>query len=113
MKLTEEQMKTTYPYDLILSRLRSGYYMAVSAKSLCDYTGLNDRAMRKAIEVLRENGVCIVSDAFGYYFPGNEEELERYIKRTEKTARSYFLSLRSAKKALREMQTETQMKLPE
>lgn len=106
-------MKLGSTYSSILRHLQYGSKNAISAKLLCVKTGLTDRVLRKCIEEMRKNGVCILSDVFGYYLPSNEKELERYIKRTEKTARSYFYSLRSAKRALREMQTETQMKLPE
>lgn len=113
MKLTKEQLRTTDPYCTILNKLCKGRNCATPVIVLCASTGLSDRVLRKHIETMRASGVCIVSNEKGYYLPENEEDLERYIKRTEKTARSYFYSLRSAKKALREMQTETQMKLPE
>ena len=111
MKLTEEQLLTTEPYSAILSHLRCGSDYAISVKVLCAKTDLTDRVLRKCVENIRESGVCVISDVRGYYLPANEEELVRYIRRTEKTARSYFYSLRSAKKALRKMQTESQMKL--
>lgn len=113
MKLTEEQLRTTEPYCTILNKLWKGVKYAVPVKEMCYDTGLNDRELRKCVETIRESGVCVISDSFGYYLPESEEDLERYIRRTEKTARSYFLSLRSAKNALRVMQTEAQMKLPE
>lgn len=111
-KLTEAQLRTTEPYSIILSKLRHGAKKAIPVKELCEATGLPDRVLRKNVEIMRECGVCIVSDKNGYYLPATEDELTRFISRTEKTARSYFASLRTAKRTLRKLQTEMQLKLP-
>lgn len=73
----------------------------VSSLELQSATGLCDRAVRTIIEDLRYDGVCILSDSKGYFLPNTEDEIREFIKRTEKTAMSYFRSLRTAKKALR------------
>lgn len=84
----------------------------IPVSELEDATWLNDRTIRKLIEQMREEGVCILSDAKGYYLPSTEEELEKFIRKTEKTAKSLFRSLESAKRVLREIRNEGQEKLP-
>lgn len=107
--ITEEQLRTTKPYSIILEKLQHGADTAVPVIRLCVATGLPDRELRKCIETMRDCGICIISDKRGYYLPDTEEELIRFINRTEKTARSYFASLRSAREELRKLQTESQI----
>lgn len=84
----------------------------IPVSELEEATWRGDRAVRVIIEQMRKEGVCILSDAKGYYLPSTEEELEKYIRKTEKTAKSLFRSLESAKRALREIRNEGQEKLP-
>lgn len=99
------------PEEKIMRMLNIAPYH-VSSRELQGLTGLNDRTVRKLIEQMREDGLCILSDAKGYYFPETEEELEKFIRKTEKTAKSLFRSLESAKRVLREIRNEGQEKLP-
>ena len=110
-RMTEAQLRMTHPYNVILPALRYGAKKAIHVKDLCEATGLPDRAVRKHVEIMRESGVCIISDVNGYYLPANEDELKRFISRTEKTARSCFSSLRTAKRTLRQFRAE-QLELP-
>lgn len=105
-RMTPAQFMVTEPYSVILAKLRHGAKKAIPVKQLCEATGLPDRALRKCVEIMRECGVCIISDANGYYLPASEDELKRFITRTEKTARSYFSSLRTAKRTLRQFRAE-------
>lgn len=84
----------------------------IPVSELEEATWRSDRNVRKLIEQMREEGVCILSDAKGYFIPSNEEELEKFINKTEKTAKSLFRSLESAKRVLREIRNEGQEKLP-
>jgi hypothetical protein len=111
-EITKEELLSMEPYKTIFDAMGKCDLHAIPVKMFCLRTGLSDRALRKHIETMRKSGICIISDECGYYFPSTEEELERYIRRTEKTARSYFASLRTAKRTLRKLQTETQLKLP-
>ena len=99
---------------IILEMLLTDNYNGshISVKELMEATQLGDRAVRAIIEHMREDGVCILSDAKGYYLPSTEEELEKFIRKTEKTAKSLFRSLESAKQVLREIRNEGQEKLP-
>lgn len=84
----------------------------IPVSELEEATWRGDRAVRAIIEQMREDGVCILSDAKGYYLPSTEEELEKFIRKTEKAAKSLFRSLESAKRVLREIRNEGQEKLP-
>lgn len=88
-------------YKSVLSCFRYGRANAIHQKQLQKLTSLDSRQLRKIIELIRRNGVCVVSDNNGYYLPETREELEQYIRRTEKMARSIFFTLQTAKKALK------------
>lgn len=100
------------PYEIIYMMLRSGAENAVPVRNFCNATELSDRLLRLHVERMRDSGIPILSCKNGYYLPADEDELKQYIAKMEKTARSYFKSLRSARKALKEMQTANQMKIP-
>ena len=99
-----EKLYSEEPYCTILSTLKSGRKNAIKKRELVRITGLNERAFRRSIETLRRAGKCIISDAVGYYYPENKREIERYIRRVERTAKSHFYTLRAAKNALREFE---------
>lgn len=90
--------KPTNTYSLVLSHFRKGKENGIHLQELEKITGLDNRALRKVIEVIRRNGVCVCSDENGYYLPANADELERYIKRVSKTARSTFFYVTNSKK---------------
>lgn len=99
-----EKLFSEEPYCTVLSTLRTGKRNAVKKRELVRITGLDERVFRKAIETLRRAGVCIISDAAGYYYPENRREIECYIRRVERTAKSHFYTLRAAKNALNELE---------
>ena len=107
----EETIKGEPYFDIELF-LRTGKQNAIPVSKLCGWLKLEDRALRKCIEQMRAGGIPILSCKDGYYLPADENELKQYIAKMEKTARSYYRSLRSARKALKEMQTRNQMKIP-
>ncbi len=95
-----------FPYAEILNAIGSasgaggvmyGADRAIHLSELCTITGLNSRNVRKAIEKMRRAGVVIASGENGYFIPETATELERYIRRTEKTARSIFYTLKAAR----------------
>lgn len=89
---------TRFPYSEIVNALGAGKKNGVHLSTLCNITGLNSRLVRKAIERMRRAGLVILSGQNGYYEPINVEELEEYIKHTERAAKSIFLTLKSARK---------------
>ena len=105
-KYTPEQKKLfqSEPFCTILNCISSGKDHAVHKDKLIQRTGIPDRPLRKAIETLRRNGVVICADESGFYYPQTENELEKYVKKCEKTAKSTFYTLRTAKMKLKGMQ---------
>lgn len=99
--LTETDLWQLDPYRTILSILRYGKEKAIPRRELVGRVKIGEREVRKAIEIIRCTGVCVISDSTGYYLPGNKLEIERYIRKTERTAKSHFYTLRAARKALK------------
>lgn len=91
------------PYSRILSVLREGAVYGIHAKELSKLTGPPDRELRKMIEYIRRNGVVIIADNNGYYFPSNTWEIGEYIKQEERRAKSTFYTLKGARALLKEL----------
>ena len=92
------------PYSTILSSIGKGSENARHKKQLVRLTGMNERALRKAVEHLRRQGIVIISDESGYYYPKTADELEDYVRTVSKRARSTFYTLKSARQMLKAMQ---------
>lgn len=91
------------PEDIILSILQKGEKNAIHLHELCKRSGLGNREARLAIESLRREGVVIISNGRGYYFPETIEEIRRYINQESKRAKSIFYTLKSARRLEAEM----------
>ncbi len=91
----------TEPHSRILSLIGDGHENAVHKANLLRNVEMSDRELRKMIEFLRRQGVVIISDDNGYYFPADEAELQAYIKREERRAKSVFYTLKSARHLLK------------
>ena len=102
-KYTEAELWQIAPYNTILSFLKHGKDRAIPRRDLVRLTRLDERILRKHIETIRRSSVCILSDASGYYLPRNLDEIQRYIKRTERTAKSTFYTLRAAREAAKRL----------
>ena len=94
------------PYCSILKQLKSGKENAVKGADIIKLLQTDSRRFRKAVETIRRSGVCVISGASGYYLPKRKEEIERYIRRTERTAKSHFYTLKTARKALNDFNKE-------
>ena len=101
-----EKARQTALYKSVVACFRYGRANAVHMNDLQRYSGLDNRRLRKMIELIRRDGVCICADEAGYYRPETAEELEKYIKRVEATAKSTFYTLRTAKNELAKMRHE-------
>ena len=75
---------------------------AVTAAELCARFDMTERELRQAFEALRKSGEVICSCDHGFFKPETKTELEKYISRESKRARSVFFSLKSARKLLKE-----------
>lgn len=92
------------PYATILSAIGNGSENARHKRQLVLLTGMNERALRKAIEHLRRQGFLIISNKNGYFYPETADELENYVRMVSKRARSTFYTLKSARRMLKFMQ---------
>lgn len=90
----------------ILSCIHKGRRNAIKQKDLKRLSGMDERNIRRTIELLRRRGYIIVSDNNGYYFPETVGELESYVKKTDKQARSIFFTLQTARKELKRLKDE-------
>lgn len=111
--LQKEKDRQTAVYQSILSCFKYGRANAIHLHNLRRYSGLDNRRLRKIIELIRRDGVCVCSDEAGYYLPETAAELEKYIKRVERTAKSTFFTLETAKHELAKMDTVEQMTIDE
>lgn len=106
-ELNQEQQKliSTEPYSWIYVRAGRGAGDATPAEAILFGFSLTDRDLRKCIETMRRAGIIIASSSKGYYLPATRKELEEYIKRTEKAARSIFATLKYARRALKKTES--------
>lgn len=95
----QENLYRTQPYSLILAHLREGEDNAICRRELIRCTGLPDRLLRKLIEHIRREGVCIASSPKGYYFPADIVEVRKYRQQEEHRARAILITLRAARAA--------------
>lgn len=73
----------------ILEFIPYGRNNAIKRKELRDLCGLNDRDMRRAIELARkETPIVNLSDGRGYYQPETREEITRYIMQEKSRLKS-------------------------
>lgn len=91
----------TEPYSNILSAIGEGQKNAVHLSELIRISGMTDRVLRKTIEYLRRQGIAILSSQNGYYFPADEKELQEFVKREERRAKSVFYTLKVARQLLK------------
>jgi len=92
----------------IIEYIPKGYENAISRKTLCNKTGLNDRVVRGLIEEARRNTIIISNnDGSGYWiYPDNPTEheknmLNRYVKQQESRAKSIFYALYPARQRMK------------
>lgn len=92
----------------IIDYIPQGHKNAISRRSLCTLTGLNDRVVRGLIEEARRETIIISNnDGSGYWlFPDDpteqeKEMLRRYVKQQESRAKSIFYALRPARQMMK------------
>ena len=93
----------------IIDYIPQGYKNAISRRSLCNLTGLNDRVVRGLIEEARQETIIISNnDGSGYWLypkePTEHEKLllNRFVKQQESRAKSIFYALRPARIMMKE-----------
>ena len=96
---------------MIYELLNHGHENAITAARLAEYFNTDIRGIQRAVSNERMNGAVIAGSDKGYFIPDTPEELERYIARADKQARSCLYALRSARQQLRKMQSEKEGQL--
>lgn len=107
-KLNQDQQKliSAEPYSWIYARIGRGAGDATPAEAILFGHVITDRELRKCIETMRRAGIIIASNSNGYYFPATHEELNEYVKRTEKAAKSALYTLKHARRVLKTMEEQ-------
>ena len=98
--------------EKVYNSIPTGKDNAIHAIEIQKRCGLTAREIRKTVEILRRKGMCICSGSRGYYLPETEEELKEYINTVKKTAKSTLFTLKTAKRALKVMQSSDQLEIP-
>ena len=86
-----------HPYCEILAMIPKGAQNARHSRELASSLGMRDRVFRKHLEQIRRNGVVIIGNNRGYFYPADIEELNAYIRQEEASARSILYTLKSAR----------------
>lgn len=82
--------------EIIKSSICKGEAAAISSRTLQAIAGINERELRKIIETLRRQGCVIASSSKGYYIPQTLDELDRFITKETKRAKSVLFTLKAA-----------------
>lgn len=96
---------------MIKELLKPGKENAVTTEALLAMSGIDSaRELRLIVARERKAGAVILSSCSGgYYLPGNLAEVEEFIRTEDKKARSIMLALKSARRYLKQTQTEDQL----
>ena len=92
---------------VILSLIGEGKANGTSLRTLSTLSHLPEREMRQLIENMRRAGIIILSGANGYFFPADDSEIEDYVRREDKRARSIMYTLKTARRYLKERRKTT------
>lgn len=100
--------KETQEHFFIASLLPEGSENAVSTSELLRRSGFQSkRLLTKEIEAERRAGALILSKndvQGGYFLPSCRAEVENFVQSMTGRAKSIFVSIRAARKALKEME---------
>ncbi len=74
----------------ILDYIPKGKENAVTREALCIYTGLDDRTVRKLIELARDGGAPILSSSHsvGYWLSDDIVEIKAFLNETDRRCKS-------------------------
>lgn len=92
-----------------MAYLQPGESNAKSKQELMRLMNMADRDLRKLVEHIRHSGVCICSSNSGYFFPETIAEVRKFRQREERRAKSIFFTLRAARKAEKEWETDEEI----
>lgn len=74
----------------IIDYIPKGKENAVTREALCIYTGLDDRTVRKMIELARDGGAPILSSSHsvGYWLSDDLAEIKKFLGETDRRCKS-------------------------
>ena len=100
---------------MIEELLKPGKENAVSTEALLAMIGAtNARELRLIVARERKAGAVILSScSSGYYLPGSPAEVAEFIRTEDKKARSIMRALKSARRYMKQTQTEGQLTITE
>ena len=79
-----------------MANLKEGRANALQSSQLSKKVGLDARAIRRAMEIIRRSGVVVCACHSGYYFPDDIDELQQYITQEAKRINNARLRLQTA-----------------
>ena len=90
---------------MLFELLAVGKENAIPSRDLCKALQLRDvRELRLIVQRERQAGAVILSSEKGYFLPGCKSEVEKFIRTTDKKARSTMYCMKSAKKYLKDLE---------
>ena len=100
---------------MIEELLKPGKENAISTEALLAMIGAtNARELRLIVARERKAGAVILfSCSGGYYLPGSPAEVAEFIRTEDKKARSIMRALKSARRYMKQTQTEGQLTITE
>lgn len=107
-------LATTFPYPdhntatreklLISDLLHTGSKNGITLTELVQLTGEDERSIRRRIQRERKSGKLILSDnQSGYFLPGTEDEVKRFIRSMSRRAREISVVACAAEDVLARM----------
>lgn len=84
---------------------------AVPAALLASVLRIDQRRLRKQIAEERQDGALICSSVKGYFRPAKREEIQKYMNCMKKRAKHSFIAIRSARRALNEIDGQQEMRI--
>ena len=99
----------------ILDYIGFGKANAVTRDQLCAWTGLSDRAIRKLIEIARNQGAVIINnqDGEGYYQSDDLQDLLAQYRTNHSRAMSILRQQKYLKRKIAELNGSDQLKMDE
>lgn len=97
---------------MIVEFLKAGKDNAIPSKQLAKIASCGSvRELQALVSHERQQGAVILStsrNGGGYYLPADAEEVREFIRTLDARARHTFLALRSARKYLKELETDNE-----
>lgn len=98
-------------YQDVVDLVPEGAENAVSMGQLVILSGVTERAVRKAVELARNDGIAIATCASGYYkpLPDDYEKLKHYYNARHHAAMTTLIGLKATRRLLQQYETDVAM----